>query len=144
MRQLFGLVVALTVFLGGLMGALTLPQAASAAGLKATLTTPVSVLAAIELRNTVDDKLSTEYGSKLDLNNTNVQAFADYPGLYPTIAGKVLTNAPYSSVEDVLNIPGLTDRQIEILKANLDNFTVSEPDPALVEGADRFNNGVYK
>jgi photosystem II PsbU protein len=41
-------------------------------------------------------------------------------------------------------MPGLTEQQIDILQANLDNFTVTVPDPALVEGADRFNNGVYK
>ncbi len=101
-------------------------------------------LLAEELRNAVDDKLRTEYGSKLDLNNANVQAFAKYRGLYPTIAGKILQNAPYQSVEDVLNIPGLSDRERELIQANLDNFTVTEPDPALVEGADRFNNGVYR
>jgi photosystem II PsbU protein len=33
---------------------------------------------------------------------------------------------------------------VQVLKDNLDNFTVTVPDPALVEGADRFNNGVYK
>ena len=97
-----------------------------------------------EFRNAVDDKLSTEYGSKIDLNNTNVQAFAQYRGLYPNVAGKIIQNAPYSKVEDVLKIPGLSDRELDMIKANLDNFTVTEPDPALVEGFDRFNNGVYK
>jgi photosystem II PsbU protein len=92
----------------------------------------------------VDDKLRTEYGSKLDLNNANVQAFAKYRGLYPTIAGKILQNAPYDSVEDVLDIPGLSARERDLIEANLDNFTVTTPDPALVEGADRFNNGVYR
>lgn len=144
MRQLFSLVMALSVFLGGLAGALALPQSASASLLETTVTPPTWVLAETMPRNAVDDKLSTEYGSKLDLNNTNVQAFTDYPGLYPTLARKILTNAPYKSVDDVLKIPGLSDRQLDILKANLNNFTVTEPDPALVEGADRFNNGVYK
>ncbi|NJM84892.1 MAG: photosystem II complex extrinsic protein PsbU [Leptolyngbyaceae cyanobacterium RM2_2_21] len=96
------------------------------------------------LRNAVDDKLSTEYGSKVDLNNANITAFTKYRGLYPTIARKILANAPFESVEDVLDMPGLSDREIDRLKANLDNFTVTPPDPALVEGADRFNNGVYK
>jgi photosystem II PsbU protein len=51
---------------------------------------------------------------------------------------------PTATVEDVLDISSLSDREKEILQKNLDNFTVTEPDPALVEGADRFNNGVYK
>lgn len=97
-----------------------------------------------EIRNAVDDKLNTEYGSKLDLNNANVQAFTKYPGMYPTLARKILLNAPFNSTEEVLEMPGLTDRQISILKQNLDSFTVTPPDPALVEGADRFNNGVYR
>lgn len=97
-----------------------------------------------ELRNSVDDKLATDYGSKIDVNNTNIAAFRKYRGLYPTIAGKVVSNAPYDSVEDILNIPGLRDVEKDRIQQNIDIFTISDPDPALVEGADRFNNGVYK
>ena len=97
-----------------------------------------------ELRNAVDDKLSTEYGSKLDLNNANVQAFVKYRGMYPTIARKILLNAPYQSVTEVLDLPSLSDRERDIIEANIDSFTVTPPDPALVEGADRYNNGVYR
>ena len=97
-----------------------------------------------ELRNSVDDKYSTEYGNKIDVNNTNIAAFRKYRGLYPTIAGKVVTNAPYDSVEDILEIPGLRQVEKDRIQQNLDVFTISAPDPALVEGADRFNNGVYK
>ncbi|MEL7316899.1 MAG: photosystem II complex extrinsic protein PsbU [Cyanobacteria bacterium J06559_3] len=101
-------------------------------------------LLAEDLRNAVDDKLSTEYGSKLDLNNANVQAFVKYRGLYPTIARKILKNAPFNSVEEILDIQTLSDRERDIIEANLDNFTVTPPDPAFVEGADRYNNGVYR
>ena len=97
-----------------------------------------------ELRNSVDDKLATEYGSKIDVNNTNIAAFRKHRGLYPTIAGKVVSNAPYDSVEDILEIPGLKQIEKDRLQQNMDVFTISDPDPALVEGADRFNNGVYK
>lgn len=97
-----------------------------------------------ELRNSVDDKLATEYGSKIDVNNTNIAAFRKFRGLYPTIAGKVVSNAPYDSIDDVLRIPGLSQVEKDRLEQNMDIFTISAPDPALVEGADRFNNGVYK
>ncbi|MGB7086662.1 MAG: photosystem II complex extrinsic protein PsbU [Phormidesmis sp.] len=97
-----------------------------------------------DLRNSIDDKLATEYGSKIDVNNTNIASFRKFRGLYPTIAGKVVSNAPYDAVEDVLNIPGLSKVEVDRLQKNMDIFTISEPDPALVEGADRFNNGVYK
>ncbi|MCI3280813.1 photosystem II complex extrinsic protein PsbU [Synechococcus sp. PCC 6717] len=100
--------------------------------------------AAEELVNVVDEKLGSSYGEKIDLNNTNIAAFIQYRGLYPTLAKLIVKNAPYQSVEDVLNIPGLTERQKETLRANLDKFTVTEVETALVEGGDRYNNGLYK
>lgn len=142
MKRLFGLLLLLTVLVSSI-ASLWLAQPASAAVLDGTLLRPMPLLAE-DLRNAVDDKLGTDYGSKLDLNNTNVQAFRNYPGLYPTLARKILLNAPFESVDDVLDIPGLTDKQISVLRANLKNFTATQADPALVEGADRFNNGVYK
>lgn len=105
---------------------------------------PSAVLAAGALRNAVDDKMATEYGKKIDLNNTNLRAFRQYQGMYPTLASLIFKNAPYESVEDVLEIPGLTDKQKEVLQANLDNFTVSEASKELVEGGDRINNGIYR
>ncbi len=97
-----------------------------------------------ELRNSIDDKLATDYGNKIDVNNTNIASFRKFRGLYPTIAGKVVSNAPYDSIEDVLDIPGLSPVERDRLEQNIGIFTISAPDPALVEGADRFNNGVYK
>ncbi|WP_298616192.1 photosystem II complex extrinsic protein PsbU [uncultured Thermosynechococcus sp.] len=97
-----------------------------------------------ELVNVVDEKLGTAFGEKIDLNNANIAAFIQYRGLYPTLAKLIIKNAPYQSVEDVLNIPGLTERQKEILRQNLDHFTVTEMETALVEGGDRYNNGLYK
>jgi photosystem II PsbU protein len=142
MKRLFSLLIAVSLLLGS-FGTLAMPKAAVAANLNGNTLEAASLLA-VDFRNAVDDKLSTEYGAKLDLNNANVQAFRAYPGLYPTLARKILLNAPFDSVEDVLDMPDLTEQQIEILRNNLDNFTVTQPDPALVEGADRFNNGVYK
>jgi photosystem II PsbU protein len=110
---------------------------------------PVTLLAATsapaeDFINVVDEKLGSAYGSKIDLNNANIMAFSNYRGLYPTLAGLILKNAPYSRVEDVLSLPGLSERQKQILEDNLENFTVTEVETALVEGGDRFNNGVYK
>jgi photosystem II PsbU protein len=79
---------------------------------------------------------------KLDLNNSNVSAFKRYRGMYPTLAKLVVANAPYQKVEDVLNIPGLTPQQKEILQSHLGDFTVTEPEVSLV--LDRINNGVYR
>jgi photosystem II PsbU protein len=139
MKRLVGLFVALGMLVTMWIG-VGMPESALAAGFGQVS----PLLAEATLNNAVDAKLGTEYGAKLDLNNTNVQNFSKFPGLYPTLARKILLNAPFDDVEDVLNMPGLSEPQIEILRKNLTNFTVTPPDPALVEGADRFNNGVYK
>ncbi|AFY67465.1 photosystem II complex extrinsic protein PsbU [Geitlerinema sp. PCC 7407] len=136
-------IVALVV---GCWGWLGNAQQAMAATLSGSVLRPMPVLMAAEAsrRNTVDDKLQTAFGQKIDLNNSNIQAFRDYRGLYPTLARILITNAPYESVEDIFEIEGLTDRQKEVLKANLDNFAVTTPENAFNEGGDRFNNGNYK
>jgi photosystem II PsbU protein len=140
------LVRTLTVFslLLGCLGWLGTTQTAQAADLSLTAFRSVPVLVAASLRNPADEKLAEVYGKKIDLNNTNVRAFQKYPGLYPTLAGKIITNAPYQKVEDVLDIAGLSERQKKVLQANLDHFTVSEVVPAFTEGDDRFNNGIYR
>ena len=142
MRRLFRLLTVLCL-LAGCMGWLGLPQNASAAGLSGIALAQQPVLAEAPLRNVVDDKLNTDYGKKLDLNNTNVRAFRKYRGLYPTLATKIVANAPYEKVEEVLDIPGLSEREKEVLQANLENFTVTEVESALNEGDERINNGLY-
>jgi len=98
---------------------------------------PVAVL------NAADAKLTPEFGAKIDLNNSDIRDFRDLRGFYPNLAGKIIKNAPYQEVEDVLNIPGLSDTQKERLQANLEKFTVTEPSKEFIEGDDRFNPGVY-
>lgn len=98
---------------------------------------------AAEYINPADAKLSTEFGKKIDLNNSHVRDFRELRGFYPILASKIINNAPYQDVEDVLNIPGLSERQKERLQANFDQFTVTPMDPVFVEGADRYNPGVY-
>jgi len=112
-----------------------------------TLQSSPVLLAEAPVVNPADAKLATEFGdkAKIDLNNTNVRYFRSYPGFYPTLAGKIVQNAPYSSVEDVLNIPGLSEKQTQRLQANIDNgiFTVTDPEPVYNAGDDRYNPGVY-
>jgi photosystem II PsbU protein len=103
-----------------------------------------SIAIEIPFGNVVDEKLGSEFGQKIDLNNSNIQTFTQYPGLYPTLAREIIKNAPYAEVEDVLDIPGLSDRQKETLKANLEHFTVTAVEKALVEGEDRYNPGIYR
>ena len=140
-----GLARLLTVFslLLGCWGWLGTTQIAQAASFNSFAYVQVPVLA-IERQNRADAKLGTEFGKKIDLNNTNVRAFQQFPGLYPTLAKKIITNAPYKKVEDVLDLDGLSDSQKQTLQANFKNFTVTEVEPAFNEGDDRFNNGIYR
>jgi len=100
----------------------------------------VSLLA--QYRNDADEKLE-QIGNKIDLNNTNILAFRRLRGFYPTLARKIIENAPYEKVEDVLEIPDLSERQRERIKDNLNEFVVTEPEGAFVQGQDRINNFVY-
>ena len=69
-------------------------------GLLIGLLVPPSVSAA-EIRNVADDKLA-ERGDKVDLNNSSVRRFQQFPGMYPTFAGKIVLGGPYENVDDVL------------------------------------------
>lgn len=93
--------------------------------------------------NAADAKLTTSFGEKIDLNNSDIRDFRDLRGFYPNLAGKIIKNAPYDEVKDVLDIPGLSATQKERLQANLEKFTVTEPSKEFIEGDDRFNPGVY-
>jgi photosystem II PsbU protein len=97
---------------------------------------------AAELNNVADEKIA-ERGGKVDLNNCSVRRFQAYPGMYPTLAGKIVLGGPYNSVDDLFNLD-LTDRQKELVEKYKDNFTVTPPSIALNEGFDRINDGQYR
>lgn len=129
------------------LGWLGVTQPAIAANLSDFSFRTVPVLAVespAQLGNRADAKLRTDFGKKIDLNNTNVAAFRKYPGLYPTLARKIVQNAPYENVEDVMQLPGLSERQKQTLEANLGNFTVTDVEAAYTMGDDRYNNGIYR
>lgn len=92
--------------------------------------------------NAADSKLG-EIQGKVDLNNSDVRDFRSLRGFYPNLASKIIQNAPYSDVEDVLEIPSLSERQKERLQANLDNFVVTKMSDVMNAGDDRYNPGVY-
>ena len=95
-----------------------------------------------EIRNIADDKIAARDG-KVDLNNSSVRRFQQFPGMYPTMAGKIVLGGPYSDVDEVLNLD-LSERQRELFAKYRDNFTVTPPSIALNEGDDRINDGQYR
>jgi len=94
-------------------------------------------------RNVADDLLGTEFGQKIDVNNSDIRDFRELRGFYPNLASIVIQNAPYEKVDDVLNIPGLSESQKKRLQANLDKFSATPPADVFNEGGDRYNAGVY-
>ncbi|GCA95685.1 MAG: photosystem II complex extrinsic protein PsbU [Microcystis sp. M015S2] len=135
MKNLFRLLAVIALIIGSFWG--KVPAQALNLTSIALPSLPVAVL------NAADAKLTTEFGAKIDLNNSDIRDFRDLRGFYPNLAGKIIKNAPYEEVEDVLNIPGLSATQKERLQANLEKFTVTEPSKEFIEGDDRFNPGVY-
>ncbi|MEK0181734.1 MAG: photosystem II complex extrinsic protein PsbU [Oscillatoriales cyanobacterium] len=143
MKRLGRLLAVLGLVLGCFAWAID--QSAIAASLS-RLVLPSSSLIAVEAptrTNRADEKLATEFGKKLDLNNSGVRYFREYPGLYPTLARLIIKNAPYEKVEDVLKISDLTEAQKKLLQANLDKFTVTDVESVFIEGDNRLNNGLY-
>ena len=118
-----------------LMAGLVLPSSVYADDLR-------SKYSGNEIRNIADDKIAARDG-KVDLNNSSVRRFQQFPGMYPTMAGKIVLGGPYDSVEDVLSLD-LTERQKELFAKYRDNFTVTPPSIALNEGDDRINDGQYR
>ncbi|MCA2685127.1 MAG: photosystem II complex extrinsic protein PsbU [Microcystis sp. M038S2] len=135
MKNLVRLLAVIALIIGSFWG--KVPAQALNLTSSALPSLPVAVL------NAADAKLTTEFGAKIDLNNSDIRDFRDLRGFYPNLAGKIIKNAPYQEVEDVLNIPGLSATQKERLQANLEKFTVTEPSKEFIEGDDRFNPGVY-
>lgn len=149
MKRLFRWLSALSLMIGcvGWFGLQTAIAAPAGLQFDALIKAPMTLAVTVEeeeLRSKVSDKMTTSYGKKLDLNNVNLTAFREIQGMYPTLAALIVKYAPYESVEDVFQIPGLNEKQIEILDKNLDKFTVTDVEEALVEGDDRINNGIYR
>ena len=111
-------------------------------GLVLVMIPPTIAVAEDSPRNIADDKVA-ERGGKVDLNNSSVRRFQQFPGMYPTLAGKIVLGGPYETIDDVLNLD-LTERQRELFAKYRDNFTVTAPSIALNEGFDRINDGQYR
>lgn len=78
----------------------------------------------------------------VDVNNANVRVFLKFPGFYPDLAGKIVSNGPYKSVGELQSIPGLSSTQKELLKKNESRFVAKEPAAEYV--IDNINNGLYR
>lgn len=142
MKQILSFSLFLVLLVGTVLGTPRLQRAEAAELLGQGVQMPV--LAALStLKNEADAK-KAEAAGKIDLNNANVRAFLGLPGMYPTAARKIIAGAPYEQVEDILQLPGLSDRQKDTIRKYIDQFTVTEQVDALTDGDDRINNGIYR
>jgi photosystem II PsbU protein len=80
--------------------------------------------------------------SKIDLNNANIKEFREVRGMYPTLGRIIIEHAPYRTLDDVLNIEGLTAKQQELIKKSADRFTLRQPDESM--NRERINNALYR
>eukprot|EP00186_Timspurckia_oligopyrenoides_P000606 CAMPEP_0182449818 /NCGR_PEP_ID=MMETSP1172-20130603/36904_1 /TAXON_ID=708627 /ORGANISM="Timspurckia oligopyrenoides, Strain CCMP3278" /LENGTH=151 /DNA_ID=CAMNT_0024647203 /DNA_START=62 /DNA_END=517 /DNA_ORIENTATION=- len=80
-------------------------------------------------------------GDQVDVNNANVRAYIQFPGMYPNIAGVICKNGPYDSVADLYKLD-LNDKQKEVLKKYESKLVALPPRPEYM--IDRFNNGLYR
>ncbi|CAM9412370.1 unnamed protein product [Discosporangium mesarthrocarpum] len=79
---------------------------------------------------------------KIDVNNANVRAYIRLTGMYPNAAGKIVSNGPYSSVSEIYNIKGLSDKEKAAIKKWESRFVALEPQAMYT--IDRINNGLYR
>jgi photosystem II PsbU protein len=103
------------------------------------------ILAVEQRRNRADEKLA-EFGDKIDLNNSSLREFRELRGMYPTLGKMIIkytSKKPFDSVEEVLDMPGLTEKMKATLESYLDEFTVTPPTSVLQEGDFRLNTGTY-
>jgi photosystem II PsbU protein len=62
--------------------------------------------------------------------------------MYPTLGRLIIDNAPYRTLDDVLNIAGLSDSQKQLITENADKFVLKKPDESM--GRERINNANYR
>lgn len=79
----------------------------------------------------------------IDVNNTILRNYRQLPGFYPTLARILVKNAPYRSLEDMLQISGLTEQQKALIKANAENFVFGEYQEGANQLENRINQGYY-
>lgn len=100
------------------------------------------ILAVEQRRNRADEKLA-EFGDKIDLNNSSIREFRQFRGMYPTLAKMIIDQAPFDSVDEVLEMKGLTEGQKQLLESYKENFTITPVTSILQEGDFRLNTGTY-
>eukprot|EP00549_Striatella_unipunctata_P021150 CAMPEP_0118705134 /NCGR_PEP_ID=MMETSP0800-20121206/19679_1 /TAXON_ID=210618 ORGANISM="Striatella unipunctata, Strain CCMP2910" /NCGR_SAMPLE_ID=MMETSP0800 /ASSEMBLY_ACC=CAM_ASM_000638 /LENGTH=155 /DNA_ID=CAMNT_0006607215 /DNA_START=41 /DNA_END=508 /DNA_ORIENTATION=+ len=64
---------------------------------------------------------------RIDVNGAFVGEYKQFPGFFPHAAGKIASNGPYTEVQDIYDIPGLTEHDVDMFKKYEDNLSVLPP-----------------
>jgi photosystem II PsbU protein len=67
--------------------------------------------------------------ARLDVNNALAREYTAFPGLFPTIASKIVKGAPYKSKKEVYAV--LSDTEADRLKQYDKAIVIEKPDPLL-------------
>jgi len=78
----------------------------------------------------------------IDVNNANVRVYQKLPGVYPNAAGKIVSNAPYKSKEELYTKAKLSAPEAAAVKKYEAKFIFLEPRPEYI--IDNINNGLYR
>ncbi|CAK0879334.1 unnamed protein product [Prorocentrum cordatum] len=91
------------------------------------------------------DYINIEYlggSNKVDINNANIMAYRQFPGMFPTASGWIGTHGPWEKVSDMLNDPELPDNLKQIIQKYEKNYVAFPANPAYF--IDRINNAMYR
>jgi len=80
--------------------------------------------------------------AQIDVNNANVRVYTKKPGMYPTIATKIVSNVPYKNKDDMYAKAKFTAKEAETVKQYDSQFIFLEPRAEYV--IDIINNGLYR
>jgi photosystem II PsbU protein len=78
----------------------------------------------------------------IDVNNSNISVYQKLPGVYPNAAGKIVSNAPYKSKEDMYSKCKFKEAEANAVKKYDSRFIYLEPRPEYI--IDNINNGLYR
>jgi DNA uptake protein ComE-like DNA-binding protein len=85
---------------------------------------PVFALNSIPADNEIVKEQRTVV-EKLDINNAAVADYMQFPGMYPTIAGKISNNGPYASLNDVYKLKVLSKAEVSKIKEYAKEFAAT-------------------
>jgi len=104
-----------------------------------------ALLATAQAANAEIDYAGVGYlggSSQIDVNNANIRVYQKLPGMYPNAAGKIVSNVPYKSKEDMYTKAGFSAPELAAVKKYETKYLFLEPKPEYV--IDNINNGLYR